>query len=66
MKAAAPTGRQIPIEGVVVVADKCPRPAIAALCHVVGNIGNDETSHPGHGSNNTPNETVRQLSALSP
>ena len=36
MKAAAPTGRQIAIEGVVVVAKKSPRPAIAALRHVVG------------------------------
>ena len=66
MKAAAPTGRQITIEGVVVVAENRPCPAIAALHRVVGNIGNDETRHAGHGSNQAPNETLRQLSALSP
>jgi NADPH-dependent 2,4-dienoyl-CoA reductase/sulfur reductase-like enzyme len=40
--------QQIAIEGVVILPEECPRPAVAALGHVMRQTGNDEPRETGH------------------
>ena len=49
-RGAAVPAQKLEVERIIGIAEKRPRPPIAALRHVMGNIGHDKTGKPGHGT----------------